>query len=201
MSATNVLASGLTRNQEAQLKTALGDDAVANALLTRLASPVIQPAASRAPSSVNNVMPSFTPQADWHKVVNGVQVSLLTADVVKDFFVKELGRAAKHINILREEGITHPIDFAQFDSEDFDSVIKSVKGLNVPLPGLSQILLKQACDYIQFLVSTGREIKDDYLQRDSIKNHAMQFKAIKKKPRTVLLDSQNLASQRTSLVG
>ena len=146
--AINVQPSGLTRAQEAQLKTALGDDAVANALLTRLASPVIQPAATRAPSNVNNTMPSFTPQANWHKVVNGVQVSLLTADVVKNFFVKELGLAAKHINILRDEGIAHPIDFAQFDSEDFDSVIKSVKGLNVPLPGLSQILLKQACDYI-----------------------------------------------------
>ena len=124
-------------------------------------------------------MPSFTAQADWHKVINGVQVPLLTADTVKDFFVKELGLSPKHINILRKEGITHPIDFAQFNSEDFDLVIKSVKGLNVPLPGLSQILLKQACDYIQFLVSTGREIKDDYLQRDSIKNHAMQFRAIK----------------------
>ena len=177
--ANNILASGMTRNQEAHLKTALGDDAVATAILTRLASPVVQPAAARVPSNVNDVMPSFTPQADWTKTVNGTQTTLLTEPIVKDFFVTGLGLAAKHVNILREEGITHPIDFAQFDSEDFDSVIKSVKGLNVPLPGLSQILLKQACDYIQFLVSTGREIKDDYLQRDSIKNHAMQFKAIK----------------------
>ena len=179
MSANNILASGLTRNQETQFKTALGDEAVANALLARLASPVIQASAPRAPSNVNNTTPSFTAQPDWEKTVNGVQVPLLSPNVVKDFFVKELGLAAKHINILREEGITHPIDFAQFDSEDFDSVIKSVKGLNVPLPGLSQILLKQACDYIQFLVSTGREIKDAYLKRESIKNHAMQFKAIK----------------------
>ena len=180
MSANNILPSGLTRSQETQFTAALGNDAVAAALLARLASPVIQPAASRASSNdVNNTMPSFTSQADWHKVVNGIQVPLLTANFVKNFFVKELGLAPKHINILREEGIIHPIDFAQFDSEDFDSVIKSVKGLNVPLPGLSQILLKQACDYIQFLVSTGREIKDDYLKQDSIKNHAMQFKAIK----------------------
>lgn len=177
--ANNILASGLTRNQETQLKTVLGDESVATAILTRLASPAVQPAAARAPSNVNDVMPSFTPQADWTKTVNGTQTTLLTEPVVKDFFVSELGLAAKHVNILREEGITHPIDFAQFDSEDFDSVIKSVKGLNVPLPGLSQILLKQACDYIQFLVSTGREIKDDYLKRNSIKNHAMQFKAIK----------------------
>ena len=177
--ANNIRPSGLTRNQEATFRTALGNDGVTDALLARLASPVIQPVAPRAPSNVNNTMPSFTPEADWMTTINGVQVQLLTADVVKNFFVKELGLAAKHINILREEGITHPIDFAQFDSEDFDSVIKSVKGLNVPLPGLSQILLKQACDYIQFLVSTGREIKDDYLKRDSIKNHAMQFKAIK----------------------
>ena len=179
MSAINVQPSGLTRAQETSFKAALGDDAVASALLARLASPVIQPAASRASSNVNNTMPSFTPQADWSKAINGIHTPLLTADAVKDFFVKELGLSPKHINILCEEGITHPIDFAQFDSEDFDLVIKSVKGLNVPLPGLSQILLKQACDYIQFLVSTGREIKDDYLKQGSIKNHAMQFKAIK----------------------
>ena len=170
MSANNILPSGLTRNQEAQFTSALGDDAVATALLARLASPVIQPAASRASSNVNNTMPTFPPDDDWETVENG---TLLTPSAVKNFFVKELGLAPKHINILRDEGITHPIDFAQFDSKDFDSVIKSVKGLNVPLPGLSQILLKQACDYIQFLVSTGREIKDDYLKRDSIKNHAM----------------------------
>ena len=162
MSAINVQPSGLTRAQKTSFKAAIGDDSVASALLARLASPVIQPASSWASSNVNNVMPSFTPQADWTKAINGINIPLLTADAVKNFFVKELGLSPKHINILRKEGITYPIDFAQFDSEDFDSVIKSVKGLNVPLPGLSQILLKQACDYIQFLVSTGREIKDDY---------------------------------------
>ena len=140
MSANNILPSGLTRSQETQFTAALGNDAVAAALLARLASPVIQPAASRASSNVNNTMPTFTPQADWTKVINGVNTPLLSSNVVKNFFVKELGLSPKHINILREEGITHQIDFAQFDSEDFDSVIKSVKGLNVPLPGLSQIL-------------------------------------------------------------
>ena len=175
MSANNILPFGLTRAQETTLKSALGDDAVASELLVRLASPV----QLAAPSNVNNTMPTFTPDTDWEKVINGTSTTLLTPSAVKDFFVKELGLAPTHINILRKERVTHLIDFAQFDSEDFDSVIKSVKGLNVPLSGLSQILLKQACDYIQFLVSTGREIKDDYLKRDSIKNHAMQFKAIK----------------------
>ena len=89
MSAINVQPSGLTRAQETSFKTALGDDAVAAALLARLASPVIQPAASRASSNVNNTMPSFTPQADWTKVINGINIPLLTADAVKDFFVKE----------------------------------------------------------------------------------------------------------------
>ena len=42
MSASNVRASGLTRNQEAHFRAAMGDDAVATALLARLASPVIQ---------------------------------------------------------------------------------------------------------------------------------------------------------------
>ena len=79
MSAGNILPSGLTRTQEASFKSALGNDAVATALLARLASPV-QLAAPRAPSNVNNAMPTFTPEANWEKVVNGTRTTLLTPD-------------------------------------------------------------------------------------------------------------------------
>ena len=43
--ANNIRPSGLTRNQEATFRTVLGNDGVTDALLARLASPVIQPVA------------------------------------------------------------------------------------------------------------------------------------------------------------
>ena len=84
----------------------------------------------------------------------------------------------KHINALREEGITHPIDLSPFDSDDFDSVVRSMKG-KTSLPGLAQIRLKQACDFFQYALDTGRTLKDQYLTAESMKSHAIQFKAIK----------------------
>ena len=87
--------------------------------------------------------------------------------------------APKHIHALREEGITHPKDLAQFTSKEFEMVICSMKGRQAALPGLAQIMLKQACDFFQFLLVTDRKMKNQYLSRDSIKSHAIQFQAFK----------------------
>ena len=93
-----------------------------------------------------------------------------------------MGLAPKHINALRDEGITHPRDLANFDSDDFDSVIRSVKGKGkgkAALPCLAQIRLKQACGFFQYALDTGRTLKDQYLTTEPLKSHAIQFKAIK----------------------
>ena len=89
-----------------------------------------------------------------------------------------MGLAPKHINALRDKGITHPQDLANFDSVDSDSVIWSVKGKAV-LPDLAQIRLKQECDFFQYALDTGRTLKDQYLTTESLKSHTIQFKAIK----------------------
>ena len=86
--------------------------------------------------------------------------------------------APKHINALRDKGITRSRDLANFDSGDFDSVIWSVKG-KAALPGLAQIRLKQARDFFQYVLDTGRTLKDQYLTAESLKSHSIQFKAIK----------------------
>ena len=52
-----------------------------------------------------------------------------------------MGLALKDINTLRDKKITHPKDLANFDSEDFESVVRSVKG-KAALLGLAQIYLK-----------------------------------------------------------
>ena len=79
---------------------------------------------------------------------------------------------------MRDEVITHTRDLAHFDSGNFDSVIQSVKG-NAALPGLVQIRLKQACDFFQYALDTGRTLNDQYLTAESLKSHSIQFKAIK----------------------
>ena len=58
-------------------------------------------------------------------------------------------------------------------------VICSMKGRQAALPGLAQIMLKKACDFFQFLLVTGRQMKDQYLTRDLINSHAIQFQAFK----------------------
>ena len=80
-----------------------------------------------------------------------------------------MGLALKHINALRDKGITHPRDLANFDSGNFDSIIRSIKG-KVALLGLAWIGLKQACDFFQYILDTGRTLKDQYLTAESLKS-------------------------------
>ena len=102
----------------------------------------------------------------------------LTTAAVQKFWEVTLSLAPKHINALRAEGINHPKDLAQFNSKEFEMVIRSMKG-KAALPGLAQIRLKQACDFFQFIRATSRKMKNQYLTHDSIKSHAIQFQAFK----------------------
>ena len=105
-------------------------------------------------------------------------VTYLTIAAVQDFWEMTLSLAPKHINALRDEGITHPKDLAQFNSKEIDMIIRSMKG-KAALPGLAQIRLKQACDFFQFIRATNRKMKNQYLTHDLIKSHAIQFQAFK----------------------
>ena len=44
---------------------------------------------------------------------------------------------------------------------------------------MTQIRLKDACDFFQFILATNRTMKYQYLTYASIKSHAVQFKALK----------------------
>ena len=85
----------------------------------------------------------------------------------------------RHINILRQEGITNPWEFGESTAEEFDSVIKSVKDLGLPLPGMAQNMIKKVCDFFQYVNETGCSLKDKYLAKEVIDDHAIQFKAVK----------------------
>ena len=162
----------LTNTQKELLKTKLGDDDLAKAIISMVDAGVNS-------NGVNNTPPTYVCSMDYFETVAGVTTATyLTTVKVKAFFEDVMGLAPKHINALREEGITHPRDLANFDSDDFGSVIRSVKG-KAALPGLAQIRLKQACDFFQYVLDTERKLKDQYLTAESLKSHAIQFKAIK----------------------
>ena len=111
--------------------------------------------------------------------INRRSITYLTPTEVKAFFEVVMGHVMKHINALREEGINHPKDLANFDSDDFKAVIGSVKEKQSLLSGLAQIRLNQTSDCFQFILDTRRKMKDHYLTAEAIKSHAIQFKAIK----------------------
>ena len=166
------------RNQETAIEAALGH-AAGRALIVALNAAQLPPGAPPGPPLVNHAAPTYVAAPDYSETVDGTLVTYLTVGAVRTFLEVTMTLAPKHINALREEGITHPIDLAQFTSKEFEMVIRSMKGRQAALPGLAQILLKQACDFFQFCLATERKMKDQYLTRDSIKSHAIQFQAFK----------------------
>ena len=162
--------------QEAAIVTALGT-LVAPRLIDLLNAQ--GPTVPVVPPLVNHTQPTYAADIDYSETVDGVLVTYLTVVAVQEFWEVTFSLLPKHINALQDEGITHPKDLAQFNSKEFDMVIRSMKGRQAALPGLAQIRLKQACDFFQFILATSRKMKDQYLTHDSIKSHAIQFQAFK----------------------
>ena len=130
-------------------------------------------------SGVNNTTPAYIAMMDYFETdANGTHNWFLTIHEVKRFWEVTMCLSPKHINALREQGIVHPINLSPYDSDDFDSVVRSMKG-KTALPGLAQIRLKQACDFFRYALDTGRTLKNQYLTAESMKSYAIQFKAIK----------------------
>ena len=141
------------------MRTALGEQ-VAKRLINLLngqggAGPVVSPL-------VNHTPPTYVADADYSETIDGGLVIYLTTASVQNFWEVTLSLAPKHINALRAEGINYPKDLAQFNSKEFEMVIRSMKG-KAALPGLAQIRLKQACDFFQFIRATSRKTKNQYL--------------------------------------
>ena len=146
----------LTNQQKELLKTKLGDEALAKAIINMVDAGVNT-------NGINNTTPKYIDMTDYYNTkANGNTTWFLTVPNVQAFWEKTMGLAPKHTNALRDKGITHPRDLANFDSDNFDSVIRSVKG-KAALPVLAQIRLKQACDFFQYVLGTGRTLKNQYL--------------------------------------
>ena len=159
------------RDQENQIITALGA-AVMRQLIDLLdaqgsAGPVVPPL-------TNYTQPIYVADINYTKTIDGVLVTYFTTAAVKASWAVTLSLAPKYINALGGEGSTHPKDLVQFNSKEFESVIRSVKSKDV-LPDLAQIRLKQPCDFFQFILATSRTMKNQYLTHDLIKSHTVQF--------------------------
>ena len=117
------------------MKTKLGDEDLAKAIINMVDAGVNN-------NGINNTTPTYVAMTDYYETkANGTTTWFLHIPNVQAFWETTMGLAPKHINALRDKAITHPRDLAKFDSGDFDSVIRSVKG-KAALPGLAQIRLK-----------------------------------------------------------
>ena len=161
----------LTTTQKELFKTKLVKDDLAKVIIDMVDTGVNT-------NGINNTTPTYVAKMNYFETNNWNTTWFLTVPKVQAFWEVTLGLAPKYIHALRDEGVTHPKDLVNFDSGDFDSVIRSVKG-KVALPGLAWIRLKQACDFFQYVLDTGRTLKDQYLTAGSLKSHSIQFKAIK----------------------
>ena len=128
----------IARNKETTIRTALGAQVaqrLINSLNTQgLTGPVVPPL-------VNHTQPTYVADADYTETIDGVLVTYLTPVAVQNFWEVTLSLAPKHINALQNGEITHPKDLEQFNSKEFEMVIRSMKG-TATIPTLAQIRLK-----------------------------------------------------------
>ena len=119
----------MTTTQKELLKTKLGDDYLAKAIIDMVD-------AGDSTSGINNTTPKYVAKTDYYETINRITNWFLTVPKVEAFWEIAIGLTPKHINALRDETVTHPRDLANFDSGDFDSIIRSVKD-KAALPGLA----------------------------------------------------------------
>ena len=81
-----------------------------------------------APPLTNHTQPTYVADTDYSETIDGVLVTYLTVVTVQKFWEVTLFLLPKHINALRDKGVTHPKDLAQFNIKEFDMVIRSMKG-------------------------------------------------------------------------
>jgi len=72
---------------------------------------------------------------------------------------------------LKKEGIKYYADFGKFDSDSSISTFKSIPSDDVVLSGLSQILIKRVCDFVQYMNVAGHNLKKELLTIAALENH------------------------------
>ena len=99
----------LNRNQMTAIETALGVPTAAILIAQMNAAALGHPGAPPGPPLVNHTAPSYNAAPDY---TDTMCVTYLTVGAVQTFLETTMTLAPKHINALREEGITQPKDLA-----------------------------------------------------------------------------------------
>ena len=100
---------------------------------------------------------------------NNQSVQLMTEAQLLTFYKDVIKLDFAQIQELKSEGLEYPKDFASFDSEEEEATIKSMRSKDLALGGLSQLLLKRFCDFMQYLEVYGRKCKFGYLNAQTLK--------------------------------
>ena len=118
---------------------------------------------------------------------NNQSVQLMTEAQLLTFYKDVMKLNLAQIRELKSEGLEYPMDFASFDSEEVEATIKSMRSKDLALGGLSQLLLKRFCDFMQYLEVCGRKCKFSYLNAQTLRHHADSYSAIKEKTKDAKL--------------
>ena len=77
---------------------------------------------------------------------------------------------------LKTKGHEYPQDFSSYDSDSVEAIIKSLRSKDLALDDLSQMQVKQFCDFMQYLEVCGRMYKSGMFE--TLKHHSDSFSAI-----------------------
>ena len=111
------MANIITRDMERDLINTLGRP------MTSMVIANLRAAQRPAGPVVNNTQPVYVANNDYDEAIDGAVVQHLTVNAVQTYFEITLALTPKHIHALREEGITHPHDLAQFTSTEFEVAV------------------------------------------------------------------------------
>ena len=88
----------LTITQKELLKTKIGDDDLAKAIIDMVDAGV-------STNGINNTTPFYVAKTDYYETTNRITTWFLTVPNIQAFWEVTMGLAPKHINALRDEAI------------------------------------------------------------------------------------------------
>ena len=86
----------------------------------------------------------------------------------------------ENVQGMKEEGIKYPVDFGKFYSTSIIATFKCMLNNYLALSELSQMLIKRACDFPQFMSVTDRKIQEAHLTTGTLEHHDISHDAVKK---------------------
>ena len=82
---------------------------------------------------------------------------------------------------FKNEGIKNLANFGEFDSDSITAIFKSMCSDNMVLSGILLITIKRAYNFSKYLSVTERKFRKTHMTAETLKYHAISWKAIKDK--------------------